>query len=122
MSALDPNLLSLMTVPVTWEAFNGFNDYGEPSYKAAVTKSCWLEERGYGGGGQARREADETIVDPRVDIYLDATDPDVQAMTMYDRFTLPTGSETAQPMSSQPERMNIFYGPTGDPWVKVVTL
>lgn len=123
MPILDLNLKALMNLTVVWEKYTGRNGHGDPSYAAPKTLTCWMEERGVGGGIEAYRRSDEDVYDARIDVYLDATDTDVASMGMTDRFTIPSGLESTDTgMTSMPSRMTVFCGPNGDPWVKLVTL
>lgn len=120
---LDSNILALMNDTVLWErSTQGVDEgdlHGDLHFYPAVTKSCWVEEAGAEGGFQRKIKNDFRMDVPQVNIYFDASDVDVQAFTLADRFTV---NELAITMPQQPSRINTFYGPAGDAWLTVVTL
>ena len=123
-TALPPEIHELMTVPVTWEKWTGFDGYGQPSYAAPVTLYCWLEKAGMiTGGYEAVRKPDGTSVDAEWDLFFDGSDSRVQGFALWDRFTVPSvGGESR---SLQALFLSTNYGPPFDnqaPWLVQVTL
>ena len=123
-NVLDPAISSLMTNTVLWEQRLTSNVHGEPTYAAGVSKACWIEEASRSQGAvEAEWATGVTTYNPAVDIFLDANDPDVAAMTMLDRFTIAAGVESGGAIIiQQPKDMTVFYGEFGEPWVKNVRL
>lgn len=123
--SLPPEIMALMTVPVTWEGFLGFDGHAEPSYAPAINLLCWQESHGLTGGGlEAFRNADGTVVEPQYDLYFDGRTKCALQFQMYDRFT-PVGAGTLGQQSLQAVRIATFYGPPFDnrnPWIIQVTL
>lgn len=125
--ALPPEIGQLMQTPVSWEKYSGsMNGYGEPSYAAALTKHCWVEEHGmFGGGMEPERFKEQTVVVPLLDCYFDGRDPDVQTFSLFDRFSFTKHvPAVGSGVVLQPIRIVPWYGPNfdnkGDPWIVVV--
>jgi len=121
MQELDPNLLALMNQTVLWERCTGLDAYTDYQYAVSKKKKAWVEERGASGGVDVVQRPDETVYHTILDLFFDATDPDVQAFSMKDRFTI-AAIEDDQVRADQPQRIQTFYGPDGEPWVKMVTM
>lgn len=123
--SLPRDIWELLTVEVTWEAFQGFDGHAEPSYASPVTLQCWQESHGLVGGGlEVFRSADGTVVEPQWDLYFDGDQTNVQDIQLYDRFT-PGGVATVGDQSLQAVRVSTWYGPNWDntnPWLILVTL
>lgn len=123
--SLPRDIWELMTIDITWEAFQGFDGHAEPSYAAPVTLQCWQESHGLVGGGlEVFRAADGTTVEPQWDLYFDGDQTNVQDIQLYDRFT-PVGVATVGNQSLQAVRVSTWYGPNWDntnPWLVLVTL
>lgn len=121
-----PEIKAMMTVPVVWESWDGFDGHAEPSYAPAITLYCFQEAHGgpgRSGGLMAERDASITTVEPRWDLFFDPDQPNVRSIKLYDRFT--PGGVGAEAQSLQAVRVNTFYGPPFDnryPWLVVVSL
>lgn len=122
--SLPPEIKALMTVPIVWEQFDGFDGHAEPSYEPPYTLYCFQEAHGSGSGGlDVVRHADGTTVVPTWDFYFDGDNYDAEQFTVYDRFT-PEGAGNDDE-SLQAIRINTFVGPNFDnknPWLIVVTV
>lgn len=117
---VDSAVLELMNESVAWERVTGRDLYADSGYAAPVTIRCFTEERfGAGSGMAAVRRPDETTVDARLDVYFDASDVNVALFSLEDRFTL--ADESAEVVKSKPAQIANFFGPNGDPWLKVVS-
>ena len=123
-TALPPEIAELMTVPVTWEHFEGFDGNVEPSFADPVTLMAWVEPAGQTVGGVTiERKADGNMVEPQYVLYFDGDDVTAQEMSVYDRFTLPIVGATNMPL--QPLRVGTLDGPNFDnqtPWLIEVVL
>lgn len=125
--SLPPEIRSLMTQEVVWEAFQGFDGHAEPSYAPARSLTCWQEAHGVSGGAggmEVFRRADGTTVEPRWDLYFNGDDRDARTIQLYDRFT-PGGVTTDDAQRLQCVMVNTLYGPNFDnqnPWLILVTL
>lgn len=109
---LDPNVKALMQQLCSWEKYSSDNAYGEEAWEAPVQLACHIEQ-----GIDAMRGGSEQIV-PRLHLYFDAYDEDVQSFTMRDRFTAPgiAGGD-----KKLPERISPVYG-DGAAWLVEVIL
>jgi len=124
--SLPLDVKELMTVPIIWEAFQGFDEFAQPvAYAAPVTLYCWQEPHGLTSAGlEAHRRNDETVVEPVWDIYFDGDDPTARSFTLYDRFQ-PNGVYSSTAQRLQAVKIETFYGPNFDnvnPWLIVVSL
>jgi hypothetical protein len=122
MPSLDSNIVGLMNDTVSWEKANASNLYGDFTYAAAKTLSCFVEEKFGSGGAKGLRHADESVTDAFVELYFDANNADVATFSMNDRFTLIAGQEALRSIVTQPDAINVFTGPQGERWITVVTL
>lgn len=126
MATVDSNILGLMNQTVAWEGYAGTSTtYGEPNWNAPKNKTCYMEAKGLSGEAVAKvSRADDTVYDPKYQLYFDANDADVQAFTMKDRFTIRSTAlgATAEIMRSRPKGMDLLVGPQGEAWIKIVTL
>lgn len=112
-------ITNLMTNTVTWERFIGQDGHAVEKYAAPLTVPCWFEEKGMSGGTQRVTQPGKTTMQPLIDIYMDCDQIDASEVTLRDRFTY---FVNGQKFFSQPDRLNIGYGPDGSPWTLVVTL
>lgn len=123
--SLPPEIKELMTVPVMWEAFQGFDGHAEPSYAPAIQLFCWEEAAGSMVKGlEVYRRSDGTVVEPVMELYFNGDDPRARKMKLYDRF-LPTGVGIDVNQKLQAVRVLTQFGPNFDnrhPWLVVVTL
>lgn len=120
--AVDSAIVELMNETVTWEKAVTRDRYAQNSFAAPVTIKCFIEPSGFIGGGiKSSRRPDETVVDAVFEMYFDASDPNVQQFTLDDYFTV-TNEAGVTVVRTQPELVANFFGPNGDPWLKVVTL
>lgn len=124
--SLPPEILALMSVTVTWEKFQGFDEYAQPdAYAPAVDLTCWIEPHlaSTATGETAVRNREGTIIDPDFDLYFDGDDAQARQIRLWDRFTVGgVGSEGRQ---LQALAVTPMYGPPFDnrnPWLIVVTL
>jgi hypothetical protein len=124
--SLPPEIKELMTVTVTWEKFQGFDEYAQPkAYGPAVELRCWIEPHlsTTASGETVTRTRDGTVVDPDFDLYFDGDDTQAQQIRLWDRFTVGgVGSEGRQ---LQALAVSPMYGPPFDnrnPWLIVVAL
>ena len=120
-----PEIKELMTVPVTWEKFLGFDGKADPSYAAPVTLYCYKESHGLMQGGlEAIRKADETTADPDWDLFFSGDDVSPESFSLYDRFTVHVAvGDTG--FTTQPASINTIVGPNFDntnPWLICVSL
>lgn len=99
---LDPNLRALMHSVCVWEKYSSDDVYGDESYETGVELACHVEQ---GIDRQSAGSADAYV--PRLHLYFDAFDENVQAFSLRDRFTAPgiAGGD-----KKQPERIVPVYG------------
>lgn len=109
---LDPNVRALMQSLCTWEKYTSDNLHGDESYAQAVELRCHIEQ----GVDAVRSGSGDTVV-PRLHLYFDASDENVQAFGLRDRFTAPgiAGGDRKQPTSVSP-----VYGERGAWLVEVI--
>lgn len=112
----------MMTVPVIWEAFLGFDGHAEPIYGPPIELMCYRESHGLSQGGiEVLRNADATVADPDFDLFFSGDDPYARQFKLYDRIT--TGGIGDQSFTIQPASINTIVGPPFDnrnPWLIVV--
>lgn len=120
-----PEIKEMMTSPVKWERFNGFDGHAEPSYRAPQTLYCFRESHGLMQGGlTVHRKIEETTVEPDWDLFFDGDSVSVEDFSLYDRFTIldDVGDDGYM---KQPEAINTIVGPPFDnkhPWLVVVVI
>ncbi len=124
--SLPLDIKALMSVQVTYEKFQGFDQYAQPNnYATPVQVQCWIEPHGVGvnSGETALRTRDGTVVDPDLDLYFDGDNTVAQGFKLWDRFT-PTGVAN-EGRNLQALAVETMYGPPFDnlnPWLIVVTI
>ena len=118
MTALDPQLKALMRNTVKWERFAGQDGHADPVFDPPRYLRCWIEGRSQ-GNIITQRGVSETVVDPQVDVYVDAEEIDEKKITYRDRFTY---TLNGQSYNSEPDKISMFYGPDSRAWAIVVTL
>lgn len=124
--SLPLDVKALMTVPVLWEAFTGFDVFAQPNaYAAGITLYCWQELHGLSDAGmKPHRHIDETIVEPIYNLFFDGDDARVLTFTLYDRFT-PNGVFSSSQQRLQATFIETMFGPNFDnvnPWLVAVSL
>lgn len=112
----------MMTVPVLWEAFLGFDGHAEPIYAPGIELMCYREGHGMMQGGiEVLRTADQTVADPDYDLFFSGDDPNARQIKLYDRLSV--GGVADQSFTIQPQSVNTIIGPPFDnrnPWLIVV--
>lgn len=110
---LDPNVRALMHSTCLWEKYASDDLYGDEAYAAAVSLVCHIEQ----GIDTLRTGSSDTVV-PRLHLYFDAYDENVQSFGLRDRFTAPgiAGGD-----KKQPQRISPVYG-DGAAWLVEVIL
>lgn len=81
--AVDAALSALMLQTVAWQARSALNSYGEPSFAAAVSIKCRVEQ-----DVKMVRTADGQEVVSGAQVYTD----EIHGVTAKDQLTLPDGS------------------------------
>lgn len=115
---LPADVKQLMRRTVTWERHTGQDVYADETYAAAIALTCQVEPEDQ-GRREILRKADGTEVVPKLRLYFDAADADVQLFGDRDRFTAP---DIAGGEKLQPAQVNTLYGPDGDAWLVEVVL
>lgn len=82
MGTLDPNIASLLTETVQWQAKTGLDKFGQDTWASAVTLKCYPA---YGSTMIQKRGG--TIYTSKQALIFDANDPNVQKFQLGDRFT-----------------------------------
>lgn len=130
--SLPPDIRALMTVKVQWEPIHRGADgsvqpdgYGQWSYDASCPLTCWIEPHtgGLMFGASAYRRIDETVVEPKVDLYFDGDSGRARQIRLWDRFTVPGIGADDTPL--QALHVETLYGPPFDnrrPWLIIVIL
>jgi hypothetical protein len=119
VSKLPAQIKKLMRNEVTWEGFIGQDGFTDEIYTEPRTIKCWIEEKGGFGGVQRNQTGSSTLIDPKVDVYMDPNDIDPSTVTMRDRWTYAINGQEWQ---TQADRIAITNGPDGSPWLLVATL
>ncbi len=92
---LDPNIAALLVVDVSWQAKTGVDDYGNDQWADPITLSCYPTY-----GARQIQRADGTVYVSQQSLTFDASDDNVQAFQLGDRFTS-VGIAGGQTMEAQ---------------------